>query len=45
VVEVHDTDVSGDVWVCKRADELALAAKLVYYGAKLLQAARTLPPP
>lgn len=45
VTSLQDVDATGAEWYCTRADELELAAKLVYYGAKLLQVLKTVPPP
>jgi hypothetical protein len=42
---IEDHDATDKSQICRRVEEVELAAKLIYYGARLLQAARTLPPP
>jgi hypothetical protein len=45
IVTTANTDLTGDVWTCRRVKELEATAKLVYYGAKLIQLVETLGPP
>jgi hypothetical protein len=41
---LYHEDHSGAGVVCVRSDELVLAAKLLYYGVKLLRAVPPIPP-